>query len=225
MLSGIMLCPSLRAQEVLGHNSSRKFYPAEADTELSDSASSTSIETMVKKCTSRSSIKKLGRSSTWEFDYVNDILRNVELMFVDFASGHAREIINPHLFNQLESQKVGFEDDDGESQMRRKVIFDCVSECLDLRCRHYVGGGYKMWAKGVAMVRRNELLAEEVYKEISGCRTMGDAMVDELVDKDMSSQYGRWLDFNIDAFEFGAQVGDQILNSLVDDVMADILQL
>lgn len=50
-------------------------------------------------------------------------------------------------------------------------------------------------------------------------------MVDELVDKDMGSQYGRWLNFDVDAFELGAEAGDQILNSLVDDVLSDILQL
>jgi hypothetical protein len=48
-------------------------------------------------------------------------------------------------------------------------------------------------------------------------------MVDELVDKDMSSQYGRWLDFEIDAFAFGVEVESQIFNSLVNEVVADIL--
>ncbi|KAI4334926.1 hypothetical protein L6164_013626 [Bauhinia variegata] len=221
---GSKLCSSAQVQEVLGLSSSGKFYPAEADTELSDSASSTTSGYMVKKHANTCSVMKFGRSSTWELDYVKAILCNVELMFVDFALGRA-QIVNPHLFNQLESQKGGFGSDGGESKIRRRVIFDCVSECLDLRCGRYVGGGYQMWAKGITMVRRNEFLAEEVYKEISGWGGMGDSMVDELVDKDMSSQYGRWLDFDVDAFELGAEIEDQILNSLVDDVVADILQI
>ena len=221
------MCSSALSQEVLGLNFSRKFYPAEADTELCDSACSTSTKTIVKKKnTSACSLMKSERSSsTWELDYVNDILCNVELMYMDFAIGRARDIVNPHLFNQLESRKKGYESDGGESRIRRKVIFDCVSECLDLRCRRYVGGGHKMWAKGIAMVRRNEWLAREVYKEISSWRGMGDSMVDELVDKDMSSQYGRWLEFEVDTFELGAEVEDQIFNSLVDDFVAEILQL
>ncbi|TKY54205.1 hypothetical protein E2542_SST18611 [Spatholobus suberectus] len=169
---------------------------------------------------------KFGRSSTWELDYVNDILCNVELMYMDFALGRARDIVNPHLFNQLENRRGRrFEGDGGECRMRRKIIFDCVGECLDLRCRRYVGGGYKMWAKGVAMVRRNEWLAREVYKEISSWRDTGDSLVDELVDRDMSIQHGRWLDFEVDTFELGAVVEDQIFNSLVDDFVAEILQL
>ncbi|XP_027368702.1 uncharacterized protein LOC113874687 [Abrus precatorius] len=209
-----------RRKQVVGFNSSRRHYPTGADIELFDSACSASA----KKHTNAFSQMKFGCSSSrWELDYVNDVLCNVELMYMDFALGRARDIVNPHLFNQLESRKGRSESDGGKSRMRRKVIFDCVSECLDLRCRRYVGGGYKMWAKGVAMVRRNEWLAKEVYKEISSWRDMGDSMVDELVDRDMCNPYGRWLDFEVDTFELGAKVEDQIFNSLVDDFVAEIL--
>ncbi|XP_028752224.1 uncharacterized protein LOC114751815 [Neltuma alba] len=207
------LCSFVQDQEVFGLNTSRKSYHAEADTELSDSASSTST----------------GRSSTWELDYVKEILClcNVELMFMDFVLGQAREIVRPHLFSQLESMKEGFENVGSESRssrIHRKVIFDCVSECMDIRCRRYARGGYKMWAKGVMMVRKNERLADEVYEEICRWGAMGDSMVDELVDKDMSGQHGGWLDFNVDATELGAEVEDQMLDSLVNDFVAEIWQ-
>ncbi|OMO58410.1 hypothetical protein COLO4_34668 [Corchorus olitorius] len=52
---------------------------------------------------------------------------------------------------------------------------------------------------------------------------MGDCMVDELVDKDMSSQHGKWLDFEDDAFALGVDIEGQILNILVDEVIADLL--
>ncbi|KAF1857845.1 hypothetical protein Lal_00041379 [Lupinus albus] len=222
---GSKLCSSIQAQEVHGLKFSRKFYPTESDAELSDSASSTSTRTMmIMKHTSTFPLIKFGRSSTLELDYVKDILSNVELMYMEFSLGQAREVTNPYLFNQIESRKGELEFD-GVSKMRRKVIFDCVSEYLDLRCRSYVRGGYKMWAKGVAMMKRKEWLAEEVYKEISCWDSMGDSMVDELVDKDMSNIYGRWVDFKVDGFELGAEIVDQIFNYLVDDVIADMLQL
>ncbi|XP_020235117.1 uncharacterized protein LOC109814979 [Cajanus cajan] len=222
---GSKLCSSVQTQEVHSLNFSRKFYPCESDAELSDSASSTSAGNIVKKKhTSTFSVTRFGGSKTWELDYVKDILCNVELMYIDFSLGQASEVMNSHLFNQLEGRKGGFKCDD-ESMMRRKVTFDCVSECLDLRCRRYVGGGYRMWSKGFEMVKRKEWLAEDVYKEITGWSGMGDSMVDELVDKDMSSQYGRWLDYEIDAFELGSEVVDQIFNSLVDDVVTEILQM
>lgn len=82
-----------------------------------------------------------------------------------------------------------------------------------------------MWIKGFEMVKRKEWLAEDVYKEISDWSGMGDSMVDELVDKDMSSQYRRWLEYEVDASELGSEVVDQIFNSLVDDVVTEMLQL
>lgn len=221
---GSKMFSSIQSQEIHGFNFSRKFYPTESDAELSDSASSTSTRTMIKKQTGTFSMMKFGRSSTtWELDYVKEILCNVELMYMDFSLGRSREVVNSHLFNQLESRKGGFKSDD-ESRLERKVIFDCVSECMDLRCRSYVGGGYKMWTKGFEMVKRKDWLAKDVYKEILSLKGMRDSMVDELVDKDMSSQYGKWLDYEVDAYEFGEEVVDQIFNSLVDDVVYEMLQ-
>ncbi|GLT32537.1 hypothetical protein SLA2020_071980 [Shorea laevis] len=223
IMEGSKKCLSVQAHEVHGLRSSKKLHTLEADKELSDSASSASVAPVAK--INQNTVVKTDsmKSFKWELDYVKLILCNVELMFKDFALGRAREIINPHLFYQLETRKVGLESNSQESRLQRKVLFDCVSECLDLRCRRYVGGGFRMWVKGMAMLRRKEWLAGEVYKEISRWRGMGDCMVDELVDKDMSSQYGKWLDFEVDAFLLGSEVESQIFNTLVDEVVADIL--
>ncbi|KAL6990042.1 hypothetical protein U1Q18_015793 [Sarracenia purpurea var. burkii] len=207
---GSKQCSSVQAQElVLGVSSSKKF---EADAELSDSASSTS--TTVISIKNRTHF--VGSSPSWELEYVKEILFNVELMFKDFALGRAREIINPHLFGQLESRKeVQLESRGEERNLRRKVLFDCVSECMGLKCR--------TWVKGVSTLRRKECLAEEVYKEISGWGGMGDCMVDDLVDNDMSSRYGKWLDFEVESFEIGVEIEGRILSSLVSELVADIL--
>lgn len=149
----------------------------------------------------------------------------MEFMFQDLALGRSHEIINPHLFNLLESRRGRFEKDGSKSRLRRKELFDCTSERLDFRCRCYVGGGYKAWVKGTAMVRRNDILAEEFYKEFSALTSMGDCMVDELVAKDMTSQYGRWLEFETDEFSLGVEIEGQIFSSLVNEVVADILKL
>ncbi|KAL5782191.1 hypothetical protein ACOSP7_007220 [Xanthoceras sorbifolium] len=221
---GSKLCSSVQAQEVFGLSNSKKFHRLEADTELSDSASSTSTATLAIKNANTTILIDLDRSTKWELEYIKKILCNVELMFKDFALGRAREIINPYLFDLLETRKGGMEIDGDESRLSRKVLFDCVSECMDLRCRQYVGGGCRTWAKGVAMVRRKEWLAEEVHREISGWRGMGDCMVDELVEKDMSSQHGRWLDFEVDESALAVEIEGRIFNSLIDEMVADSLQ-
>ncbi|WCJ23385.1 hypothetical protein M5689_005412 [Euphorbia peplus] len=208
-------------QAHLGFSSSPNFNYIDAD--LSDSASSTSNGTAAGKHTSTVAVTDLTRSSDWEINYVQKILYNLEFMFRDYALGLSSEIISPHLFNQLESRKDGFFSDDAESRLERKVIFDCVSECLRMRCGQYVGAGYKEWSKGLLTVRRKERLAEEVLKEISSWKSMGDWMVDELVDNDMSSPLGRWLEFEDDAFSFRAEMEKEIYNTLLDEVVADVL--
>ncbi|XP_016480717.2 uncharacterized protein LOC107801829 isoform X1 [Nicotiana tabacum] len=210
---------SVQAKEVLGICSLKKFHSIEGDVDLLDSASST--------CGAKEHLKNfrmmdLGKSpNCWELEYAKEIVCNIESMFMDFAMSGSREIINPQLFDQLE--KVNGRGH--ELKQRRKVVFDCVSECLDIRCKRYVDGGYDTWVKGVVVVRNKEKLAEEVYREISGWSGMGNCMVDELVDKDMSGYFGRWLDFEVEAFELGIQIEKRLLNSLIDEVVADILLL
>lgn len=191
----------------------------EPEVDLLDCASSTSCKEEDGK-----HLKNVGsgKSPNWELEYVKDILCNIESRFMDFAMGRCQKIINPHLFDQLERINSHRYD---ELKQRRKVIFDCAGECLELRCKQYVEGGYDTWSKGLLVVKNKERLAREVYREISGWSGMGNCMVDELVDKDMSSYYGRWLDFEVEAFELGIQMEKRLLNSLIDEVVADILLL
>ncbi|KAK4338924.1 hypothetical protein RND71_040386 [Anisodus tanguticus] len=210
---------SVQAKEVFGVGSWKKFHSIEPDVDLLDSATSTSGK---KEDGKHLRMMDSGKSPNWELEYVKDILCNIESVFMDFAVGRSHEIINPHLLYQLERVNGRGHD---ELKQRRKVVFDCVGECLDLRCREYVEGGYDTWSKGVLVVRNKERLAEEVYREISGWSGMGNCMVDELVDKDMSSYFGRWLDFEVEAFELGIQIEKRLLNSLIDEVVADILLL
>lgn len=220
---GSKQCSSVEAQAVMGLTSSRKLHRLESDVELSDSASSSSIGIGVGMQTTTLLTIDNKRSSSWEFEYVKKILCNIEFMFMDFALGRAHEIVNPYLFIQLESPRGRMESIGSEPSHTRKLLFDSVSECLDLRYRRYANGGCKAWAKGVAMTRRKDRLAEEILKEISEWTGMGDCMVDELVDKDMSSQHGRWLDFEADAFSLGVEIEAEICSSLIDEVVADIL--
>lgn len=151
---------------------------------------------------------------------MKEIISDIELMFEDYAVGRSCGVVNPHLFYQSESNGGDI------STLDQRIMFDCVSECLDLKCKQYVGGGYRSFAKGISLVRRKDILAQEVYREISSWNAnIGDSMIDELVDKDMSNQYGRWLDFDVELFEIGTQIQSRILNSLIDEVIADIVMV
>ncbi|OVA16827.1 protein of unknown function DUF4378 [Macleaya cordata] len=205
-MNGGKQCSSVEAAQGVNSNCRKRLPSVEAETELSDSASFPFNGSASSKHTMTFGITDYTRSDEWELEYVREVLCNAELMFKDFTLGRAREIINPHLFDQLENRKSwsrSFHEEEKDCRLRRKMLFDCVGECLDLRCRRYVGGGSGKWEKGLAMVSRKDRLADEVYKEITGWRSMGDWMLDEVVDKDMSTQYGRWLEFEIEEFEIG----------------------
>ncbi|WOH15866.1 hypothetical protein DCAR_0935412 [Daucus carota subsp. sativus] len=217
LVSSKQCSSSVQGQDVYDIRCSKKFHVIETDAELSDSASSSSTRVVATKHANIAVIDAV-RPVKWELEYVKTILCNTETMFKDVSAGRTSEIIDPRLFDQLETQK-------GELCLQRKVIFDCVGECMDLRFRKYVGGGYKAWEKGLSMARREDWLAEEIHREISSWEAMGDCMVDELVDKDMSSQCGRWLDFSVEASELGAEIERRILNSLLNEVISDILVL
>lgn len=206
--SEIRQCSSVEAQEVIGSCSSQISPAIEAESASSTFSSQINAE------------KYSMKSTAWELGYVKDILSNVELMFKDYVAGRTREIVNPHLFDQMERRRGGRKD---EFKQERKMLFDCVGECLDLKCQRFVGGGFEMWTKGIATLKRKERVAEEVYKEIQVWRNLGNSMVDELVDKDMSSKYGRWLDFEVDEFMLGVEIEGQIVDSLVGEIVSDIL--
>ncbi|CAK9188009.1 unnamed protein product [Ilex paraguariensis] len=224
--TGCNQCLSADAHEMLDWISSQKSQPVEGEPELSDSATSIFVGSMNRKgiITAFSSANVEG-SSHCEFEYIQDILSDADLMLKDFALGQAHQVITPDLFDRLENQRTKLNRSMEEQfELGRKVLFDCVCECLKFRCGRLIGGSCKAWAKWTTLFHRKEWLAEELYKEISGWTSMEDLMVDEVVDKDMSSQYGKWVDFEIEAFEEGLEIEKGILISLVDELVDDLFQ-
>ncbi|KAL8481408.1 hypothetical protein ACS0TY_027788 [Phlomoides rotata] len=182
--------------------------------------SSDSTESNHSTGASSTSAGSLTKRRSWELDYVHKMLHcNVDQMFNEYAMGRVDQIINPNLFDQLESCN----DCGSVSRTSRRLMFDCVSECMDRRYRKHGVGGCTLWVKGVWMLKQKDRLAEDVCKEISGWSSMGDFMVDELVDRDMSCD--PWLDYDVEGFEIGLKIEARILNSLIDEVVADILLL
>ncbi|CAM8989757.1 unnamed protein product [Rhodiola kirilowii] len=217
-------CSSVQACEVIGVGSTKKFNLMEADLDLSDSASSISPGIFTGKTgTTVIAANTSQPVHKWELNYVKHILSNVDVQFDNFSVGITPVMLNPQLFDQLENSRGWSASNSHSSKLERKLYFDCVGESLELRCRRYVGGGCEAWSKGISMVKMKERLVEEVYKEISGLRGLADCMVDELVDKDMSSQHGKWLKFEAEESSLGVEIEGQIFGSLVDELVADIL--
>ncbi|XP_038705195.1 uncharacterized protein LOC120001047 isoform X2 [Tripterygium wilfordii] len=214
-----------QAQEAFDWLSVEDSRQEEGNAELSDSASS-------KPRAHASGFYKVGafmpvvfkEANEWELDYVRYVLGSTELSLKDFALGKNPKVIDPDHFNQLENQEIEpDENEEEQSKLCRKLLFDCVSECLDLRCSKVNVGSCKAWIKLSTSFQKKKWLIEEVCKEISSWKSMEDLMIEELVDQDMSSYYGRWLDFDIEAFEEGVEIEKGIFTSLLDEVFGELL--
>ncbi|XP_074568933.1 uncharacterized protein LOC141825448 [Curcuma longa] len=165
-------------------------------------------------------------SSTQELEYVKEIIINTGFTFEDLIPcplDHSFEILDPILFDKLEETRTSTPNEAEEKRlrMRRKILFDSVNECLDRKCSQYFRSGFRSWVKGVAVAAKS--LGDELYKEISGWSSIGDWMVDELVNRDMSTHLGGWVHYGIEAFEAGVEIESELFNSLVDDVAAGLL--
>ncbi|KAL1546193.1 serine-rich adhesin for platelets-like [Salvia divinorum] len=203
--------------------STRKPCIAEVDPEISDTASSLSVGSMSETVSSSLHVVESKDSSNWELKYIEDILSHAELLLEEFSLGQAHQIVAPDLFMQLENQTMESYKGMEENVVERKVLFDCVCECLEQRCGRILDGGPEFWGKQVAVLRKRQWLADDLYREIWRWTNTDELMVDELVDKDMSSKNGRWVDFEVEGFEGGVEIGSRILTCLVDELIDDFL--
>jgi Domain of unknown function (DUF4378) len=114
------------------------------------------------------------------------------------------------------------EEEERDPKISRKMLFGCVHEFLEAKCEYYFGSGYRLWSQGCLYIKK--LSAEKLFKEIwveKGVDEEG--MVDALVYADMSSQLGKWVDFEIESFQAGAEIEREVLDSLIDEFVADLL--
>nr|CAB3492569.1 unnamed protein product [Digitaria exilis] len=106
-------------------------------------------------------------------------------------------------------------------RLRRRLLFDCVNELLNVKCAYYFNAGYGSWFMGMTVLKN--LSAEEVHREMTSLKVAEEWMVDELVYREMSSPLGSWVDFKMDSYQAGGDIAADLLGSLIDEVVADLL--
>ncbi|KAF8084503.1 hypothetical protein N665_0715s0009 [Sinapis alba] len=154
----------------------------------------------------------------WELEYISEILGSDQLMVKEFALGMATDIIPASLFREMESRGEATAD-----KLNRKTLFDYVNKCLALKCEQMFRGSCRglLWKDGVLFEHR-DWLAEELNREIHGLKKMREMMMDELVEKEMSSLEGSWLDFERESYEEGIDIEGEIVSTLVDDLVNEL---
>jgi hypothetical protein len=140
------------------------------------------------------------------------VLSHVNLTTDELASlfvSQDESTLDPLLFEKLENMHVYTQGKEPLGRRGyRRLLFDCVNECLETRRGTYFRAGYAAWSKGVASLSRG--VETEVCNEITSWKSMGEWVEDELVDKDMSSGAGE-------------EVESEILSSLLDEVIGNMV--
>jgi hypothetical protein len=116
---------------------------------------------------------------------------------------------------------VGCEDSKSRN-MIKGFVFDCVMEYLESNCWQYFYTGFKAWMK-LPLCVKAETLAQEVKREVNKWVCMVGMVPDEIIEWEMSHSLGKWNDFDIEAFEAGGDIDGDILHSLVEEVVQDLV--
>ncbi|KAI4378070.1 hypothetical protein MLD38_015607 [Melastoma candidum] len=159
-------------------------------------------------------------SRNWELAYIEDIIRYFGSILPEVLLTPRNECELPSHYGELEDQMYRMGEYEHKRRDRCKLLFDCAAEHVDSRCRQIFNGTDRSWEECGRMFKRKTWFVDEVYGEISR-RGIGDMLVDELVDADMGSRHGKWIEFNAEIYEEGVTIGKEILVSLIDELATD----
>ncbi|KAL0685916.1 hypothetical protein Bca4012_052764 [Brassica carinata] len=158
----------------------------------------------------------------WEVEYICEIIGSDQLMVKEFALGMDADILPASLFKELEGRGEAA----AAAKLKRKTLFDFVNKSLAVKCEQMFRGSCRgiLWREGILFEHR-DWLAEELNREIHGLKKMREMMMDELVEKEMSSLKGSWLDFERETYEEGVDIEGEMVSKLVDDLVNELVSV
>ncbi|XP_058751237.1 uncharacterized protein LOC131624308 [Vicia villosa] len=104
-------------------------------------------------------------------------------------------------------------------------LFDCVVEYLESNCCHNYYNVFSLWCAWtkIPLCMKGEILVEEVKSEIKKWEVIAGMEPEKIIDWEMSHSLGKWTDFNVEAFEFGVDIENYLLQILVDEIVEDLV--
>jgi hypothetical protein len=70
---------------------------------------------------------------------------------------------------------------------------------------------------------KGEILVQEVKSEIMKWEFLAGMEPNQIIEWEMNHSLGKWTDFNIEAFEFGVDIGGDVLQILLDEIVEDLV--
>ncbi|KAD7117752.1 hypothetical protein R6Q59_005723 [Mikania micrantha] len=113
---------------------------------------------------------------------------------------------------------LGSHNSNARYQLKR-FVFDSLIEYLELKYVQYAKCGFRSWMSLPQFMGFDSLILE-VVEEVR--RWMGVTSGELMLRMDMSHGSGKWSDFEIEAYETGAIVELDIVQTLIDELVIDV---
>ncbi|KAL9261977.1 hypothetical protein AKJ16_DCAP17010 [Drosera capensis] len=169
-----------------------------------------------------------------KIDFMNGILQNLVVLFSDIGLSTVNRfmdfILGPFL-DELETFPIttwmyhallGCESTKGD-KLFKGFLLDCVLECLDLRYGQFFNSGCEVWSRLLPLHMDSKLLVRAVNEEVMKCTGSAGKHADVIIELEMSTSLGKWTDFKIEEFEMGSEIGLDIVQTLVDEIVIELL--
>ncbi|CAN4125661.1 unnamed protein product [Withania somnifera] len=154
------------------------------------------------------------------FEYVEAVLLGSGLNWDEFLMRwlSSDQILDPSLFDEVELFSSRSCDD-------QKLLFECANEVLEAVCERYFGCNPRvsLGKHNIRPVPKGMDLINEVWEGVEWyiLRYSAPHSLDQLVKKDMERS-GTWMNLQLDLGDIGVEMGEIILEELVEDTILSI---
>lgn len=162
--------------------------------------------------------------------HAKEVILNTDMVFGN-AARHGGFSISLFVLNELEtlasvmaanfSECAGVGFDASKGKELKGFVFDCVIEYLDSRFSRYSNYGFNAWMR-LPLRMKTEMLIGDIVEEVGRWAELAGLIPDELIYFEMSRSLGKWIDFELEAFETGAEIEAEILQALTEELVLDL---
>ncbi|GMI77000.1 TON1 Recruiting Motif 22 [Hibiscus trionum] len=123
---------------------------------------------------------------------------------------------------QIDCKSVLGIDQIKENNELRGFLFDCAIECIDSKYGRYCNSGFRPW-RSLPCCMNSRKLIRDVADKVKRWIKLAGMVPEERIEYEMSYSLGKWTDFNTEAYESGVEMDWDILQSIVDEIIDDLV--
>lgn len=160
--------------------------------------------------------------------HAREVMLNTEILFGRYENNLLN--VPPLFVDELEtftcemwtnSSNISNSENSKEVNHLREFLFDCLIECLDSKHSQFYYGGCNAWIRTFPAPSARAVI-QDVEKKIKKWGDFVGMVTDEIVEWEMSHSLGKWSDFSIEELESGAEIGVEILQILIDEIVTEL---